>query len=352
MTEPRLTCYVPTMTYGRMAVLVMLASILGACDGETDPSGPGGGEPTWSVEQENLDGALLSVWGTADDDVWTVGGDARDGTGPLVLHYDGTSWERVETGQTAGDLWWVFGFEGGPIFMGGAGGLILRYEGGTFTPMDTPTNDTVFGIWGATPTDVWAVGGTFDTNGFAWRLNGDTWELEPSLPTALVADAAIWKVYGVGADDVWLVGSDGISLSWDGQTLDQADTGVGSSLFTVHANSQRYAAVGGLASGIIVENDGSGWAAAPGEPAPYGLTGVVLDAADGGYAVGQYGSVHGRTAEGWAEVDTTLSIQRDLHGVWMAPSGVVWAVGGQTASFPLVDGVLIRLGEDVTPDGQ
>src|SRR5690606_16900636 len=108
-------------------------------------------------------------WGTSDSDVWTVGGDMRDGTGPLVMHYDGAAWERVETGQSDGDLWWVFGFDGGPVFMGGGGGVILRHEGGTFTVMDTPTTDTVFGIWGASPDDMWAVGGTFDTNGFAWR---------------------------------------------------------------------------------------------------------------------------------------------------------------------------------------
>jgi hypothetical protein len=291
------------------------------------------------------------VWGTSETDVWTVGGDARDGTGPLVLHYDGDGWERLETGQTEGDLWWVFGFEGGPIYMGGAGGVILRYEGGSFTSMETPTTDTVFGIWGASPSDMWAVGGLFDNSGFAWRLEGQAWEPEPTLPADVVADAAIWKVFGTSADEVWLVGSDGVSFSWDGSALTQADTGVGSSLFTVHANAHRFAAVGGLASGIVVENDGSGWTNALSGSAPYGLTGVVLDDADGGFAVGQYGLVVERTAEGWDEVDTGLSIQRDFHGVWMDPSGGIWTVGGQTASFPLTEGILVHRGDPVSSEG-
>lgn len=338
----------------------MLASLalIVACNGaETDPTGTGGAggtggaEAPWQVVSDGLDGALLSVWGTSADDVWTVGGDVRDGSGPLVLHYDGSSWERVETGQTEGDLWWVFGFEGGPVYMGGNGGVILRHDAGSFTLMDTPTTDTVFGIWGASPSDVWAVGGTFDTSGFAWRLAGDTWEPEPTLPADVVTDAAVWKIFGTSASDVWLVGSDGVAFHWNGTALEQAATGVGSSLFTVHANAERFVAVGGLASGVIVENDGSGWNNALGGSASYGLTGVVLDDEGGGWAVGQYGLVTERTPEGWAEVDTGLDIQRDFHSVWLDPAGGVWAVGGVTASFPLVDGLLIHRGTPVSSEG-
>jgi len=304
--------------------------------------------PSWSLVHEQLDGALLSVWGTSASDVWTVGGDARDGTGPLVLHYDGAAWERIETGQTEGDLWWVFGFDGGPIFMGGAGGVILRYQGGSFTLMDTPGIGTVFGIWGSSPSDVWAVGGQADKEGFAWRLNGDTWEAEPSLPD--LPDAAVWKVFGRAADDAVLVGSNGVSFTWDGSALAPTDTGVGSSLFTVHGNADRYVAVGGLASGIIVEDDGSGWAdVLPSTGIVNGLTGVVLSGSEGGYAVGQFGAVFERSADGWAEVDTGLSIQHDLHGVWADPDGGVWAVGGRTASLPLVEGLLIYRGDAVPP---
>lgn len=334
-------------------IFTALASfcLLAACDGETDPSGTGGNGPGWEVVHEDLDGALLSVWGTSETDVWVAGGDARDGSGPLVLHYDGSAWERLPTGQTEGNLWWVFGFDGGPIYFGGDGGVILRYAGGAFTLLDTPGTDTVFGIWGASPDDMWAVGGSFDTSGFAWRLAGDTWQAEPSLPADVVADAAIWKIFGISADDVWLVGSDGVSFAWDGSALTQADTGVGSSLFTVHGNAQRFVAVGGLASGIIVENDGSGWTNALAGAASYGLTGVVLEGTEGGYAVGQYATVLSRSAEGWKEVDTGLSTQRDLHGVWVDPAGGVWAVGGQTASFPLVEGLLIHQGENVASEG-
>ena len=150
---------------------VALVAFLTGCpeNGETDPIPA---DPAFRLLHSNLDSALLSVWGTSGSDVWTVGGDARDGTGPLVLHYDGTSWERMTTGQAQGDLWWVFGFEGGPIYMGGSGGVILRYESGMFTLVSTPGTATVFGIWGATQDDLWAVGGVrfSDLLGAARRL--------------------------------------------------------------------------------------------------------------------------------------------------------------------------------------
>ncbi len=327
--------------------LAALAGLAVACS-ETDPpiADP---EAGWAVVHGELPGALLSVWGTSASDVWAVGADAGDGSGPQVLHFDGAAWTRRDTGLTSGDLWWVFGFAGGPVYLGGSGGVILRYDDGGFSAMTTPGSDTVFGIWGADPDDMWAVGGSADQNGFAWRLDGDSWIPEPSLPADVVATAAIWKVFGRSADDVVLVGSNGVSFAWDGSALSPADTGVGSSLFTVHANSDRYAAVGGLASGAIVENDGGGWQLA--SETPFGVAGVVLGAGETGCAVGQYGSVYMRTSGGWQEEDTGLDVQRDMHGVWLDPGGGVWAVGGQTSSFPLTEGVLIHKGDPITSEG-
>ncbi len=328
--------------------LVGFALALSAC-GSSD-AGPAEPKPRWTVIEEALPGALLSIWGTSPSDVWVVGADARDGTGPLCLHYDGSAWTRVDTGETQGDLWWVFGFEGGPVFMGGAGGVILRNDSGVFTKMTTPGTDTVFGIWGTSPEELWAVGGAFDKTGFAWRLEGGTWTAEASLPAAVVADAALWKVFGLAANDAWMVGSNGVSFHWDGATLSQEQTGVGSSLFTVHANQKRFAAVGGLATGVIVENDGSGWKQS-GDATPSGLTGVVLGSGDSGFAVGQYCTVYERNASGWHEDDIGLTLEQDLHGVWIDPAGGVWAAGGHTSSIPLTEGLLLHKGKAVAIGG-
>jgi len=319
---------------------------------------PTGEQPaeTWQVVQEGVAGALLSVWGTSDRDIWVVGADARDGTGPTVLHFDGDAWRRVETGQAQGDLWWVFGFEGGPVYMGGDGGVILRHQpaDGSFTRMDTPGTETVYGIWGASPDDVWAVGGESESaGGFAWHLRGDAWEPELSVPADVTTGSAIWKIYGRSASDAWAVGSNGVALHWDGAAFTPGDTGVGSSLFTVHEHEGRYAAVGGFASGFIVEHDGTAWTnVTPDDPPPMGLSGVTLGPGGLGVAVGLFGSVYVRDEAGWqiAELDDATTRQ-NLHGSWIDPSGGLWAVGGQTLAPPFNDGILIHRGAPVPTGG-
>lgn len=330
----------------RWFVLLLAACPLTAC---TD-------EPLaveWQIVHKDLPGALLSVWGTSATDVWAVGGDALDGSGPMVIHFDGDAWSRVATGETQGNLWWVFGFADGPVYMGGDGGVILRRDAdGGFTRMVTPGSDTVYGIWGATPADIWAVGGASDaTGGFVWRLAGDTWSPEPSLPAEVPGNAAIWKIFGTGANDAWLVGSNGVALHWDGKQLTPGDTGVGSSLFTVHAHEGHYAAVGGLASGIVVEYDGGQWHNVTPDPAPMGLSGVTLGADGFGIAVGSYGGVYTRSDAGWAPEDLGFTVGANLHGTWIDDRGGVWAVGGQTFSPPYNEGVLIHRGVAITGQG-
>jgi hypothetical protein len=324
-------------------------TLLTACP----PSEPDPPEAQWRLVHEDLDGALLSVWGTSSTDVWAVGADTRDGKGPLVIHYDGEAWTRVETGLTQGDLWWVFGFEGGPIYMGGDGGVIVEYDGDQFSVMDTPGDLTVFGIWGSSPTDMWAVGGASDaTGGFAWRLNAGIWEPEPTVPADVESTAALWKVYGFGADDAWIVGSNGVALRWNDGQLTHGDTGVGSSLFTVHGHDGEYVAVGGLASGVIVENADGTWKNVTPDPLPMGLSGVAMGEDGTGIAVGLFGGLYVRENGAWRAEDAGLGLAQNLHGAWIDDKGELWAVGGQTLSPPLTDGVLIHWGlSEVSPEG-
>jgi hypothetical protein len=342
-------CYAGPAVH-RPLLIVALSGTLVACP--TEPDDPV--VDRWELVHQDLPGALLSVWGTSSTDVWAVGGDALDGTGPTVIHFDGETWSSHPTPQAQGNLWWVFGFDGGPIYMGGEGGVILRYQDGNYTLMDTPGTDTVFGIWGASPDDVWAVGGASDaTGGFAWRLSpdmGDTWTAEPSLPADVPTNAAIWKMYGTSSTDAWLVGSNGVALHWDGASLQQGDTGVGTSLFTVHEKDGRYVAVGGTASGIIVEYEDGVWTNATPDPAPPGLSGVVLGDDGFGIAVGTFGAIYSRSADaGWAEEQLDFSIPLSLHGTWIDDTGGVWAVGGQVFSPPFDDGLLLHRGPTTIP---
>lgn len=300
------------------------------------------GATGWQVEESELPGALFSVWANTPDDVWAVGADPGDG--PVVLRYDGSTWERQTTGAT-GDLWWVYGFPGGPVYLGGEGGLILRHDGAGFTTLSTPGNGTVFGIWGASPAEMWAVGGNLGgaSGAFAWRLDGDTWIEAAGFPTELAAGDAMWKVFGRSASDVFLVGTRGVILHFDGADFTTEDSGTTRGLFTVHGTAERMVAVGGFGTGMLLERDATGWRDATPSGAPQ-LIGVAESAAAGGYAVGMDGVIYHRApgASVWELETTDTGLFLPLHAVSIDSEGGAWAAGGQILSAPFVDGVLLH----------
>ena len=319
-----------------LGVALFLALGLAACNG-SEPEQPV--QENWEVVLKDLPGALASVWGTGPDDIWTVGADGGREVGPLVYHYDGIEWQRMDTGQS-GDLWWVFGFPGGPVFMGGSGGMILRFHDGEFERMTTPSTATVYGIWGTAQNDLWAVGGHASSGAFAWHFDGGTWSPAEGFPQDVVQYASLFKLTGRSAEDIWMVGTGGVALHYDGQRFERASSGTDRTLFTVHADAERFVAVGGFGSGVLVENIGDGWKDVTPSGALHAI-GVYLTGNGEGYAVGVDGSVLRRDGNAWKSVDTGINIVEAFHGVWVDSEGGVWAVGGQVLAPPLVDGIMV-----------
>ena len=327
---------------------IVVALLLAACDGvsTTPDAGPA---QEWSVVHVGLDEGLTSVWGRSSTDVYAVGSDAGDG--PMVIHFDGERWTRLATGAS-GDLWWVNGpsgedaTDGDPIFMGGVGGLILRYDGASFTTMTTPGTGTVYGIWAAAPDDVWAVGGVGAGNGFAWRYDGSAWT---SVDLPDLGGHGLFKVWGNASDDVWMVGAAGTMLHWDGSTVERVQAGTTRTLFTIHVDGDRAAAVGGSGTAALVERERGVFV----DHSPTfvsQLFGVWLTDASG-FAVGLNGTIRRQTPDGWVEDVAELSFIPALHAVWADDAGGVWAVGGQVIAEPLSDGVIIHRGVSPVPGG-
>jgi hypothetical protein len=319
----------------RMARCVLGIASLGACGNASD-------DAAWSVVAESQPASLLSVWGSSATDVWVVGGDPRDGTGPIVQHYDGETWTKLDTGERNVDLWWVTGFAGGPVLMSGSNGTILRYQDGAFEKLPTPGNLIVFGMWGAAPDDLWAVGGNSGGGGFAWRYDGNAWRVVPEVPPDITSQGTCWKVSGRDGDDVWISGSNGTTLHWNGATLDRIDVPIEAPLLSVAGNAERFITVGGAFDGVLYENEGSGWRAAipPGGPR---LAGIAVST-DLAYAVGEFGVVLRRGSSGWS-TDQSQVTAENLHAAWIDPAGGVWAVGGDYDVQPTKMGVLLHKGE-------
>ena len=127
-----------------------------------------------------IDVDLWGVWAASDDDVWAVGGDARDfDASPALAHYDGTSWKEQslpELDRDANALFKVWGTSSDHIFAVGALGVILQYDGQQWSQVATGANDDFVSLWGRADDDIVAVGGR--SNGQVARYDGDQWETE------------------------------------------------------------------------------------------------------------------------------------------------------------------------------
>lgn len=329
---------------GAIALSLGTAGTTG-CTGDPAPSF------VWQGMQRDLPGAMLSVWGRSATDVWSVGADARDGSGPMAIHYDGTRWTRLDTGLRAGALWWVYGTTPDTVWMVGEGGVVLRHnpQSGHTEKLATPGTATLFGVWGASNQDVWAVGGDTAMNtGVLWHFDGTSWS-NVSLPGDLGSRVILYKVWGDSARNVWACGSNGTTLHFDGTTW--AEVAIPESargpLFTVAGHGSDLYAVGGNASGIILENHGNGWTQATVDDAPR-LSGVFAPATGSPLAVGNSGALWQRRDGRWQQVARPPRTDLDFHSVWVDPSGAVWAVGGDIQSSALTKGVVYRFGERVT----
>ncbi len=339
-----------SMTRGAVALLVGLVGL--GCGGEAPPSF------AWQAVQSQLPGAMLSVWGTSATDVYAVGADAGDGTGPMAMRFDGTHWNRLDTGAIRGDLWWVSGVTPTQVYMVGSGGTVLRFDPttGTSQRLTTPGTATLFGVWGSGERDVWAVGGDVDNvTGVLWHWDGTAWTAQDA-PGGLNTSTLWYKVHGTAANDVTVCGTNGRILHYDGTRWTQETVpseGQGP-IFTVYTRGTQRLAVGGQGNGLVLSStSGAPWQVQRLDTAA-GLNGVFIPATGSPIAVGNSGEVFQRRGTTWTAVARPPQTQLNFHSVWVDPTGAVWAVGGNIDA--LSQGVIYHFGSTVpvspvvTPD--
>jgi hypothetical protein len=180
----------------------------------------------WSVGEQgtvaHFDGAQLTlsstpttttlygIWGAAPNDLWAVGG--MPGSSSVALHFDGTQWTVASpliTGPT-GAFFKVWGSAADDVFICGEGGLVLHYDGKSWSsqPTGLPQSTTLFTIAGRAHNDVYAVGGL--GLAAAIHFDGTNWSAlnEPAL-----ADTGGLTGVSVDSDgSVLIVGAGGVKL--------------------------------------------------------------------------------------------------------------------------------------------
>jgi hypothetical protein len=293
-------------------------------------------------------GWLLDVSGPAADDLYAVGGAPDAG---LARHFDGEAWTAVAL--PAGPLLnWTHAFGRDDVRLVGNGGTVLRWDGASFAVQPTPTDQNLWGVWGASPDDVWAVGGngTFGSEPVILHWDGSGWA-KAALPVLQKANvAAFFKVWGASASDVWVVGHHGTVLHWDGAAWTEALVGASDDLISIWGTGPDHVvAVGGRGNGIVSHYDGHAWETHSLAPLP-GLNGVFLRTPGVVHVVGILGTIARLDGQTFAVLDQyQADKQLDLHAVFADDGGHLTAVGGSFASIqPPYRG--IALTRDLLPE--
>ena len=173
----------------RAAVWLVIALVTGlflaaGCGGDdvTDPTFPPLPEPptgTW----------FLGVWGSSANDVWIVG---QPG---LIYHWDGTAWERQDSG-TERALTSVWGRGDGTVYITGHGGKILRKTSGSWSTMESGTGKNLF--------DINEYQGTIMASGrdaTIRQLSGSSWTTAPDEVYIRNAEQAVIDTFLLSDDD-------------------------------------------------------------------------------------------------------------------------------------------------------
>jgi hypothetical protein len=153
---------------------------------------------------------LFGVWGSSATDLWAVGSE-KVGSGPsafyqaILLHGDGSSWERVAspTDGTQSQLNAVWGSATDDVWAVGVdvatnANLILHWNGLAWSRVPSGAMHRLEAVWGSSATDVWAAG---DSTTVHW--DGASWSTEPSG-----APYRVRGIWGASANEVWAVGVD------------------------------------------------------------------------------------------------------------------------------------------------
>ena len=337
-------------------VIALITALAMGCSGSVPPPTDGGVDANkpplaWQPVLENLDGALLSIWGPKEtNELLTVGGPlGNTGFDALVMRYDGKGWTRLLPGGTS-SFWWVSGSGARDVWMVGEKGRISHFDGTSFVERPEAAGAyTLYGVWAASPSSAYAVGGVAETgkgpqNDVLLVWNGTTWRREP-LPTE--EGRALFKVWGRNDDDVYVVGEAGIVWhksqgSWK-REANEPPLARGTLLTVFGCEDGRVFAVGGR--DVLVRKDGV-WKRDDVElfndvnGGACGKDGTVV-------LVGLGGMKLRNVQNAWID-DAGAKPYADLHGAFIDEKGTLWGVGGSYLSSPKPgikrNGVVARYG--------
>jgi hypothetical protein len=195
---------------------------------------------------------------------------------------------------------------------------------GAWAESPTVPYPVFYGLWGASPQDIWAVGRKTSAGGasqgaMTYHYDGKAWKEHP--PSAISTN--LRGVSGSAANDVWAVGDAGVILHRAGGDWQRVPSGTTLDLHAVWAESASRAWAVADQGTILRWSSGAGWEPVPPvtQDALYAIWGAGPSQI---WAVGASGTIllydGSRWRQQWSGTASTL---RAVHG----HAGTTWVAG-------------------------
>lgn len=310
-----------------LPVLCSLMSLLtlGGCP--TDPQVDTTWYPAFDASET---GWKMNIWGPSPTELYSAGGSIDEG---VLVRFDGTDATEVTLPEAVPLLNWTFGFGSDDMHVVGNEGTLLHYDGTEWSVMTSPTDQDLWGVWGAAPNDLWAVGGTArSSTGTPTLLHYDGAAWSTVTPPALTPSnvKAFFKVWGSSASDVYVVGDVGVVIHYDGTSWEELLVGAEDDLVAVWGTGpDDVVAVGGRSNGIVSHWNGTEWRSEFLTPLP-GLNGVWMREPGVAHIVGLRGTIAVFDAETFTVTEALPDENLDYHSIF-GVDGELFAVGGNLA---------------------
>ena len=217
--------------------------------------------------------------------------------------------------------------------VGASGSIGKTTDGGaTWTPQPSGVTVDLNGIWGNSPTSVWAVG----DGGTVLFWDGTSWTSQTSGTTL-----DLFAISGSNASNVWAVGATSTIIKWNGTAwiTQSAPNGVNDDLNGVWAanNNNTVIAVGAQGRVLRTTNSGATWSNFDSNtPNTVTLHSVWGSAANSIWIVGTGGTVRFYNGTAWGA--QTSGVTTTLFGISGANATNIWAVG-QGGNIVRFDGI-------------
>ena len=191
------------------------------------------------------EGPLHRTWGSDAGELWAAG--------PAGLHYwNGKTWTVVLNREAGSRLRVVGGSASTEAWIGGTGGLLQRYTGKAWRPLEV--HGDVLTLCAPEPGCAWfALGDEADPDSSS-LLRWDGTHLQPIE----LSGGRIRQLWAGGPSEIWAVGSHGLVAHWDGRIWTRHRVAVSTEIRSVWGSSPTDVWVAGDA-GRVMHWDGASW---------------------------------------------------------------------------------------------